>query len=207
MQRDHPEWMMPLRSGTGKVPVMDFDDLGFGFYAKLAGVFLLGAIALIFVVVLSDTHLTRGGRRLPAECLELVDRADLVLHAGDFTTVPVYEELGRLAPLEAVRGNIDEPALQTLLPERRVVDAGAVRIGMVHDAGARVQRAERLVDAFPGCAAVVYGHTHLPEVSRHRGVWILNPGSPTERRRAPFRSLLTLELDGDRLASQLVALP
>lgn len=93
------------------------------------------------------------------------------------------------------------------MPERLVVDAGAVRIGMVHDAGRREGRAARLVAAFPGCAAVVYGHTHLPEVSRHDDIWILNPGSPTERRRAPHRSLLTLEIDGDRLRPQLVALP
>jgi predicted phosphodiesterase len=78
---------------------------------------------------------------------------------------------------------------------------------MVHDAGPRERRPARLVAAFPGCAAVVYGHTHLPEISQHDGVWILNPGSPTERRRAPDRSLLTLELDGEQLRPQLVLLP
>jgi uncharacterized protein len=131
----------------------------------------------------------------------------VALHAGDFTTVSVLEELERLAPVEAVHGNVDEPALQERLPERRVVESGAVRIGIVHDAGPRVQRAERLVAAFPGCAAVVYGHTHLPEASQHGGVWILNPGSPTERRRAPHRSLLTIAVEGERLAPQLVVLP
>jgi uncharacterized protein len=144
---------------------------------------------------------------LSPECLELIGRADLVLHAGDFTSARAYDELSSLAPLQAVHGNMDEPALHASLPERLVVDAGAVRIGMVHDAGPQEGRAARLVAAFPGCAAVVYGHTHLPEVSRHDDVWILNPGSPTERRRAPHRSLLTLEIDADRLRPQLVALP
>ena len=157
--------------------------------------------------MLSDTHLPRGSRRLPPKALELAARADLVLHAGDFTALSVLEELERLAPVEAVHGNVDEAALQERLPERHVVEAGAVRIGIVHDAGPRVRRADRLVTAFPGCAAVVYGHTHLPEVSQHGGVWILNPGSPTERRRAPQRSLLTIEVDGGRLAPQLVACP
>jgi putative phosphoesterase len=106
-----------------------------------------------------------------------------------------------------VHGNVDEPELKASLPERLVFEAGRLRIGMVHDGGRREGRPERLVAAFPGCAAVVYGHTHLAEISLHAGVWILNPGSPTERRRAPHRSLLTVAIDGDRLQPQLVALP
>jgi putative phosphoesterase len=102
---------------------------------------------------------------------------------------------------------MDEPALRASLPERLVVEVGTVRIGMVHDAGRRDGRAARLAAAFSGCAAVVYGHSHLPEISRHDGVWILNPGSPTERRRAPHRSLLAIELDGDELRPQLIVLP
>jgi uncharacterized protein len=95
--------------------------------------------------------------------------------------------------VEAVFGNMDEPALQAALPERRVVEVDGVRIGLVHVPGPRAGREERLLSWFPGCAAVVYGHTHLPQVERHRDAWILNPGSPTERRRAPARSLLVLE--------------
>jgi putative phosphoesterase len=130
-----------------------------------------------------------------------------VLHAGDFTSVGAFEELSGLAPLEGVHGNMDDAELQSSLPERRIVEAGTVRIGMVHDAGRRDGCAARLVAAFAGCAAVVYGHTHLPEVSRHDGVWILNPGSPTERRRAPHRSLLTVAIDGAEVRPQLVVLP
>jgi len=159
------------------------------------------------IAVLSDTHLPRGGRRLAPECLELLARAALLLHAGDFTTVEVLDQLASLAPVEAVCGNIDEPALKAVLPERVVVEAGAVRIGIVHDAGPRERRATRLAAAFPDCAAVVYGHTHLPEISLHQGVWILNPGSPTERRRSPHRSMITLDIDGDALRPRLVVLP
>ncbi len=160
----------------------------------------------MLIAVLSDTHLPRGGRRLAAECLELLSGAGLVLHAGDFVALSVLEELRGLAPLEAVHGNADEPALRAVLPERLVVEAADVRIGIVHDAGRREGRAARLVSAFPGCAAVVYGHTHMPEVAQHEGVWILNPGSPTERRRAPHRSLITLDVDGGRLEPRLVVL-
>ncbi len=75
---------------------------------------------------------------------------------------------------------------------------------MTHDAGPRAGREERLVERFPGCAAVVHGHTHLPLVERHAGVWILNPGSPTERRRAPAHTLLELRIEGGEVAPELV---
>jgi putative phosphoesterase len=90
---------------------------------------------------------------------------------------------------------MDEPPLREELPERRVVEVERLRVGLVHIPGARAGREERLVDWFPGCDAVVYGHTHVPQLEQHRGVWILNPGSPTERRRAPRHSMLVLEVD------------
>jgi putative phosphoesterase len=77
---------------------------------------------------------------------------------------------------------------------------------MVHIPGPAAGRAERLAQRFRGCDAVVYGHTHMPEATRHDGVWILNPGSPTERRRAPNRSLLTLEIEAGTIAPRLVKL-
>ena len=127
-----------------------------------------------------------------------LDRADVILHAGDLVAASVLRELESFAPVEAVFGNMDEPALQTELPERRVVEVEDLRIGLVHIPGARAGREERLVSWFPGCDAVVYGHTHLPQLERHRGVWILNPGSPTERRRAPQHSMLVLRVMGAR---------
>ncbi len=136
----------------------------------------------------------RGTRRLPAECLKLIGESDLILHAGDFVSVAVYEELTGLAPVEGVAGNMDEPDLRALLSPRRVVEVEGLRIGMVHDAGPRLGRAERLAEAFPGCAAVVYGHTHVPETTRLGEIWILNPGSPTERRSAPSHGMISLEV-------------
>jgi uncharacterized protein len=127
-----------------------------------------------------------------------LERADVILHAGDLVAASVLRALESFAPVEAVFGNMDEPALQTELPERRVVEVENLRIGLVHIPGARAGREERLVSWFPGCDAVVYGHTHLPQLGRHRGVWILNPGSPTERRRAPQHSMLVLRVVGAR---------
>jgi len=144
--------------------------------------------------------------------------ADLILHAGDFVALSVLEELRGLGPVEAVCGNVDELSLRRELPEEGVVEAGGARIGMVHDAGPAAGRELRLAARFPGCDAIVYGHTHLANVSRvpvpaavrggavEGAVWILNPGSPTERRRAPSRTMLVLEIGGGTIAPQLVTL-
>jgi predicted phosphodiesterase len=101
---------------------------------------------------------------------------------------------------------MDEPALRGLLPAERVAEVGGARLGMVHDGGPRQGRAGRLLERFPGCEAVVYGHTHMPEVSREGDVWIVNPGSPTERRRAPAHTMATIERDAGRLRPHLVEL-
>jgi uncharacterized protein len=148
----------------------------------------------------------RGTRRLPVECLRRLESAELILHAGDFVTVAVLEALQELAPVEGVSGNMDEAGLRELLPERRVVEVEEARIGLVHVPGPAVGRGERLVAAFPNCDAVIYGHTHVPEVSRVGEAWILNPGSPTERRGAPAHSMLMLEVDSRELRLELVTL-
>ena len=146
----------------------------------------------------------RGTRRLPAECLSRLEEADVILHAGDFVTVAVLEGLQVLAPVEGVVGNMDQPGLRELLPERRVVEVDEVRIGIVHVPGPAAGRGKRLISAFPGCDAVVYGHTHLPERSRVGDVWVLNPGSPTERRGAHAHSMLVLEVDSGHIRPELV---
>jgi uncharacterized protein len=156
---------------------------------------------------MSDMHLPRGARRLPEACLQHVRRADLILHLGDFSTLAVLEELEALGPpLQAVSGNADEPALRARLPTELVVEADGARIGLVHIPGPAVGRADRLVRRFPGCDAVLFGHTHLPQVERHENVWVLNPGSPTERRRGPFHSMLLLEVNRGAVSPELVRL-
>jgi putative phosphoesterase len=135
-------------------------------------------------------------------------RADLIVHAGDFVTLSVLEELRELAPVEAVYGNMDEPALRESLPEERVAEVAGARVGVVHIPGPAAGREARLAARFPGCDAVVYGHTHIPQVARlgPEGVWILNPGSPTERRRGPVHSILVLEVEEGEIRPELVTL-
>jgi putative phosphoesterase len=117
----------------------------------------------------------------------------------------VLEELRALGPpVHAVYGNMDEPALREALPREVVVEVEGVRIGLVHIPGPRMGREERLAARFAGCRAVVYGHTHVPQVEEAGGVWILNPGSPTERRSAPARSMLELTVTGEELLPKLI---
>jgi uncharacterized protein len=159
------------------------------------------------IAVVSDTHLPKGARALPSACVARLRAADLILHAGDLVAVSFLEELRALGPpVEAVHGNVDEPALRSLLPKERVVEAAGARIGMVHVPGPRAGREERLRARFPGCRAVVYGHTHVPQVERWDGVWILNPGSPTERRKAPTRSMLELVVEAGEIVPALLDL-
>jgi len=159
------------------------------------------------VAVISDTHLPRGSRVLPDACVARLRAADLILHGGDLLSHAFLEELSSLGPpVHAVHGNADEQALKELLPRELVIAAGAVQIGMVHNGGPAAGRPERLAARFPDCAAVVYGHSHLPEVVRAGETWILNPGSPTERRRAPERTMLELRIEGTDLAPELLLL-
>ena len=139
--------------------------------------------------------------------MKLLRGADLVLHAGDFVSAAFLEELRAVGPpVEAVHGNMDEPALQAALPKQHVVEVGSVRIGMVHDAGPRVGREARLAARFEDCDAVVYGHTHVPQVQQFQHLWVLNPGSPTDRRRQPVHSMLVLRIRGRRITPELVTL-
>ena len=159
------------------------------------------------IAVVSDTHMPKGTRALPDACVERLRAADLILHGGDIVGRLFLEELLALGPpVEAVYGNMDSEELKALLPKERIVEAEGARIGMVHIPGPRVGREARLLARFPGCDAIVYGHTHVPEVERHEGVWILNPGSPTERRSAPERTMLELVVSRGKLAPELVSL-
>jgi len=159
------------------------------------------------VAVISDTHLPRGNRALSPECLERLAVADLILHGGDVTEAAVLETLGELGPLHAVYGNMDSAELRDSLPKEQVIEAGGARIGMVHIPGPLAGRAARLIARFPGCDAIVYGHTHVPEVAREGDVWILNPGSPTDKRKAPTRTMLELTITRGAIKPKLIDLP
>ena len=162
----------------------------------------------MLIAVISDTHLPRGNRRLPRGCVERIRNADLLLHAGDVMTLGAFEEIEAIGtPLAAVRGNVDSDELRRLLPAERVVEAGGARIALVHDAGPRSGRLERMRRRYGDRAdAVVFGHSHLPLHESTPGFQIFNPGSPTERRRAPAHTMGLARVDKRGLSFELVQL-
>lgn len=146
----------------------------------------------------------RGRRRLPVDRLR---DADLILHAGDLSTVAVLEELEAIGPpVAAVIGNVDEAALAGRLPDERVVEAAGARIGMVHDAGPSTGRLERMRIRFPGADAVVFGHSHIPLHEERDGFQIFNPGSATDRRRQPRHTMGYADVVSGRVRFRHVAL-
>jgi putative phosphoesterase len=159
------------------------------------------------IAIVSDTHLPRGSRRLPEACVERLAGADAILHCGDFMTAPVLEWFERIGPpVHAVFGNVDDATVRERLPEWHVAELGGARIGMVHIPGPRAGRLDRLRRLFPGTEAVVFGHTHMPEhADAPDGFQVFNPGSPTERRRAPARTMGMATIDGGRVEFELVA--
>jgi putative phosphoesterase len=163
----------------------------------------------MLIAVISDTHLPRGTRRLPEACIERIAAADLLLHAGDFSTLEVLRELEAVGPpVAGVHGNVDSAELRRLLPGERVVEADGARIAMVHDAGPRAGRLARMRARFGERAdVVVFGHSHMPlHEQGEDGFQIFNPGSPTERRRAPAHTMGLIRSGQGLLSCELVSL-
>lgn len=142
------------------------------------------------IAVISDTHMPKGRRRLPDACYEQILAAEAVIHAGDFSAASVLDELEALCPrVHAVRGNVEDPELWSRLPESIEIDLGGHKLAVLHDSGPAKGRLPRLRARFPEADAVVFGHSHLPLHEEQDGFQIFNPGSPTERRRAPQASM------------------
>ncbi len=159
------------------------------------------------IAIISDTHMPRGERGLPDACVERLRAADLILHAGDLMRISVLRELERLGPVIAVHGNVDDADVRAALPATAVVQAEGARIAVIHDAGPRAGRLARLRARFPDAAAVVFGHSHLPVHERSEdGFQIFNPGSPTERRRAPGHTMGLAHAERGRVSFRLIEL-
>ena len=161
------------------------------------------------VILIGDTHLPRFGRALPATLEAALRHADRILHAGDLTAPFVLDLLDRFAPTDAVAGNNDPPDLHERLGTTRVVEIEGIRIGLTHGhAGPGRTTPERawrtFADADAPVDAIAFGHSHQPMIERRDGVWLLNPGSPTDRRRQPAFSFLRLWIEGSDLRPELM---
>ena len=158
------------------------------------------------IALIADTHMPRGERRLPERCLRELAAADLILHAGDFSEAPVLESIREHGPVFGVHGNVDSPQLKRELPESISVDVGEATIAMLHDAGPAKGRLKRLRARYPDADAVVFGHSHMPVHERVGGFQIFNPGSPTERRRAPTRTMGRATVQGGTVGFRHITL-
>ena len=158
-------------------------------------------------VVLADTHIRRGTkRRLPDGAYAALDRADVILHAGDLVIEDLLHELTGFAPTYAVLGNNDHD-LGGVLPETRLLDLAGVRVGMIHDSGPTKGREGRVRRRFPDADVVVFGHSHAPVDSVGvEGQRLMNPGSPTERRGQPHHTIGVLELDDGAIVDHRIVI-
>ncbi len=159
------------------------------------------------IAVISDTHMPRRGRRLPEGCIDRLRAADLIVHAGDLVELSVLGELQGYGRVVAVHGNVDDAAVRAALPAAATLEADGARIALVHDGGAPRGRLARLRARFPDADAVVFGHSHMPlQEGDEHGFQIFNPGSPTERRRAPARTMGIARARGGQVTFELVEL-
>jgi putative phosphoesterase len=161
------------------------------------------------LLVVADTHIPKRAKRLPAPVLAELDRCDVVVHAGDWVDEATLDLLLERAPqLLGCAGNNDGPELHRRLPGVARAEIEGVRLGVVHESGPADGREGRMDEAFPDLDLLVFGHSHIPwDTSTPRGLRLLNPGSPTDRRRQPFRTYLTVVLDAGRIASTLHRIP
>lgn len=153
------------------------------------------------LVLMSDTHVPKRARDLPPSLWSAVESADVVLHAGDWVDESLLDTLSaRSRRLIAVYGNNDGPALRARLPlvAREVLDG--VRFAVVHETGPATGRESRCAAGYPDTDVLVFGHSHIPwDTVAPGGLRLLNPGSPTDRRRQPHRTYLTASLTAGRL--------
>jgi putative phosphoesterase len=153
------------------------------------------------LLLLADTHVPRRARDLPAQVWDEVDAADVVVHAGDWVDVALLDALeGRARRLVAVYGNNDGPRLRARLPEVAAVDIDGLRLAVVHETGGRERREHRCAQRFPDAEVLVFGHSHIPwDTTAETGLRLLNPGSPTDRRRQPVATYMTARVDAGAL--------
>jgi uncharacterized protein len=167
----------------------------------LAGRRILAQDGRVRLLLIADTHIPRRARDLPARVWDEVANADVVVHAGDWVVAELLDELeARAAQLVACWGNNDGHALRARLPERADAVLDGLHLTVVHETGAAAGREARMSRRYPDSDVLVFGHSHIPwDTTTQTGLRLLNPGSPTDRRRQPFCSYLTARIDNGML--------
>lgn len=148
------------------------------------------------IAVISDTHIPRAATALSSACLAQLVTSDAIIHAGDHSDLDSLDALRGLGPpVIAVHGNVDSDGIRRELPADAVLETDGMRVAVTHDAGAGPGRARRMARRFPDVDGIVFGHSHIPlQHAPQDGPWLLNPGSPTDRRRQPHHTMAMLDL-------------
>lgn len=149
------------------------------------------------VVILSDTHLPKRGTQLPERLLQELKSADQIIHAGDWSTIEVYEELVTYAPVFGVCGNVEDAKIFEELPDKQVVELNGYMIGIIHGHGNGKTTDRRAYDAFvdDDVEIIIFGHSHIPMLRYFKKKLLINPGSPTDKRTNPYYSFVIMNLE------------
>ncbi|WP_336642464.1 metallophosphoesterase family protein [Microbacterium sp. MMO-113] len=160
------------------------------------------------MLLLADTHVPKRAKRLPDAVLQAIDEADVVVHAGDWVDLATVELLqARARVLHGVHGNNDGPEIRRVLPEIARFTVEDTAVAVVHETGAATGREKRMDLAFPDAGLLVFGHSHIPrDTVTPNGLRLLNPGSPTDRRRQPVHTMMHVVVDGRDVEATLVPL-
>lgn len=158
------------------------------------------------LLLLADTHIPARARRLPTAVLDAIDAADIVVHAGDWVDVATLDLVeSRSREFHGVHGNNDGPELRERLSEIDRFSVETLGFAVVHETGPAARREERMDQAFPDTDVLIFGHSHIPwDTVTPRGMRLLNPGSPTDRRRQPVCTMMSLRIDRGTLDVTLI---
>ncbi|MFS0864419.1 metallophosphoesterase family protein [Fredinandcohnia sp. 179-A 10B2 NHS] len=148
------------------------------------------------IAVIADTHLPKKAKKLPQSLINGIHGVNFIIHAGDWQTMELYEELSLIAPVLGVSGNVDTPEIKDIVGEKLIIDKQGYKIGVVHGhLGKKRTTPERALEAFKGEALdlILFGHSHIPYKQYHGKTLLFNPGSPTDKRKQPQYSYGILE--------------
>ena len=155
------------------------------------------------VGVISDTHIPAIALSLPPVVFEIFKGVDLILHAGDIVELSVLDELTAIAHVEAVAGNMDGSEVHLKLPSKKIIPIGGYSVGLIHGKYRIDVQREMIMKEFSAVDLIVYGHSHTPFWGKVGDVYFLNPGSPTDKRHAPYNSVALLHI-GDELKAEII---
>ncbi|SET48809.1 hypothetical protein SAMN05421676_10575 [Salinibacillus kushneri] len=151
------------------------------------------------IVVTGDTHISGNNKELPSRLLTACKEADLIIHTGDWKSIDVYHTLAEYADVKGVYGNVDGDDITAKLPAKQKIEVNGFTIGIVHGHGEKKTTEKRALEAFQGEEPdiLIFGHSHIPLLRYFKNTLLLNPGSPTDKRRLPYYSFSILEINNE----------